>query len=770
MATSARSSPCSPYEVDLATGVGRGAWEGLTLFVRPPALDRVHPEDRDVVRRRVEAALDPAGPGAFASEHRVLHDDGEYRDLQVTAFIEPGKRVSGVVLDVTAQRRGERALRGREAHLRVLAEHLPAFIWAADAAGATDYYNPPFLEYLGKTLDEMGPTSWVETLHPDDRASAARAWEHAHRTGSEFVTELRIRRARDGAYRWFVASARPLRREDGTIARWLGTVVDVHDRVESEERARERAEELETLLRAAPAAIWIAHDPECLRITGSRSAHEMLRISEAANLSKSAPDAQHLAHFRVVHQGRALAPDELPMQRAARGEEIQDFEEELVFDDGARRHLYGNAVPLRDRQGRPRGAIGAFVDVTELRLAEQERERLLDREKAARAAAEAESRAKDEFLATVSHELRTPLHAILGWTQILLSRGLPDEELTRVVTTIDRNARAQARLVDDILDVSRIVTGKLRLDARPIELYPLVQAVIESQRPAADAKSIYLSAKLDPLAGPVLGDAHRLQQVIWNLASNAVKFTPPHGMVAVALERDGGGVRLSVRDTGPGIAAEFRPFLFQPFRQADASPSRSHAGLGLGLSIVRHLVELHGGTVDVESAGPGKGSTFTVRLPLAAPGSAAADVGRPGPGAELLAILGGARILVVEDEPSARALLARIFTDRGAIVRSSASAIEALADLAAWHPDVIISDIGMPDRDGLWLIERVRALPPDRGGATPAIALTAYTGVIDKVRALRSGYDLHVRKPLDVDELVASVAALLSRGSAARSP
>jgi PAS domain S-box-containing protein len=655
----------------------------------------------------------------------------------------------------------DRVLSEREAHFRVLAEHLPTFIWAASGDGSSNYYNPAFLAYLGRTLDEMQPGTWVETLHPDDREAAARAWEHAKRTGERYAAEFRIRRASDGAYRWFLSRGEPMRREDGTILRWLGTVVDVHERVTRDERARERAEELETLLRTAPAAIWIAHDPTCSRITGSRFAHELLRQPEQANLSMSAPEGERPANFRVAHAGRELRPEELPIQRAARGEEIHGFEEEIVFDDGTIRHIYGNAVPLRDRDGHPRGAIGAFVDVTERRLAEEERERLLAHERAARAAAEAANRAMDQFLAIVSHELRTPLNAILGWTQILLGRGVPDEATARAIATIERNARFQARLIDDILDASRIMAGKVRLDARPIDVAALVRAVLDSQAPAADAKRVRVLSAIDPEAGPVVGDQGRLQQVIENLVSNAIKFTPEDGLVTVTLERGEGEARLLVRDSGVGIDPDFLPFVFEPFRQADPSASRRHGGLGLGLAIARQLVELHGGTLAVESRGLGHGALFTVRLPLAAKrAEGGAESTPPPPPAEARDDLRGVRVLVVDDEPDALSLIEKILADRGAEVHASASASEALAAIRSFRPAVLVSDIGMPEHDGYWLIDRVRALPPEHGGHAPALALTAFAGPEERARALARGYQIHMAKPLDVNELVAAVAAL----------
>jgi signal transduction histidine kinase/DNA-binding response OmpR family regulator len=408
-------------------------------------------------------------------------------------------------------------------------------------------------------------------------------------------------------------------------------------------------------------------------------------------------------------------------------------------------------------------------EVTERKQAEKERSKLLIREQAARAEAEAANRTKDEFLATLSHELRTPLTAVLGWAHLLRSGKLTDETAAGALETIERNARAQSQLIDDLLDVSRIITGKLNLETRPIELAPIVEAAINSVRPAAQAKNIQLQAELNPATGLVAGDASRLQQVVWNLFSNSIKFTPRNGQVNVRLKRSNSHAEIMVSDTGQGISQEFLPHVFDRFRQADGTTTRTHGGLGLGLAIVRHLVELHGGTVRADSPGAGQGATFTVNLPLINSGmddseaerahSAPVEVEAP----VLNSLLDGLRVLVVDDEVDTCDLVAAVLARGGAEVRTAATAAEALEALERWIPDVLISDIGMPFEDGYTLIKKVRELDAKQPGWIPALALTAYASVEDRMRALSAGFQMHMTKPLDPNELLTVVATLGGR-------
>ena len=396
----------------------------------------------------------------------------------------------------------------------------------------------------------------------------------------------------------------------------------------------------------------------------------------------------------------------------------------------------------------------------------EERARLLEAERGMRIEVERVSLMKDEFLATLSHELRTPLNAVLGWSEILLSRSARDSPMHRGLEAIVRNARAQAQLIEDLLDMNRIVSGKVRLDVQRVELASIVEAALDSVRPSADAKSIVIRETIDPNAGPVVGDPNRLQQVVWNLLTNAVKFTPKEGVIDVIVERVSSHIEITVHDSGMGISADFLPFIFERFRQADSSTTRQHGGLGLGLSIVKQLVELHGGNVKAHSDGEGAGATFVVNLPVRALRDSGfssrehptSDRGKRTPALDVS--LAGIKVLVVDDEPDARELLECVLTDAGASVLAATSADDALQKVKTFRPDVIVSDVGMPDRDGYHLIRDVRLLAAADGGKTPAIALTAFARSEDRTRAMLAGYQVHVSKPIEPQELIATVKSL----------
>ena len=431
--------------------------------------------------------------------------------------------------------------------------------------------------------------------------------------------------------------------------------------------------------------------------------------------------------------------------------------------------------PLIADDGRVLGTLTVIEDVTERVAREAElqaqvdaRTRALAREKAAREEAEEANRLKDEFLATVSHELRTPLTAILGWSNMLLARRGDEEMLDRGLEIIHRNAQAQNQLISDLLDVSRIISGKLRLDLRTVDLPAIIEAAVEATRPAAEAKGVRLTTALDPRSGPINGDADRLQQVVWNLLTNAIKFTDAGGEIQVRLGSVDTRVEITVQDSGIGIAPEFLPHIFDRFRQADPGTNRVHGGMGLGLSIVRQLVELHGGTVRAASAGEGQGATFTVSLPFVnfRRGQALAERLPFSPGLPEIhcpPALQGLRVLAVDDEADTREMIRAVLEHCKMEVITAASAAEALASLVRSRPDVLLSDLGMPGEDGYALIAKVRALPAERGGQIPAAALTAYVRAEDRVKVLRSGFQLHVSKPLEPNELVAVVANLAGR-------
>jgi signal transduction histidine kinase/DNA-binding response OmpR family regulator len=428
---------------------------------------------------------------------------------------------------------------------------------------------------------------------------------------------------------------------------------------------------------------------------------------------------------------------------------------------------YENAMLYSDAQ---RHASELQQEITERKQAEEERAQLLIREQAARADAEQANRTKDEFLATLSHELRTPLSAILGWSHLVRTGKLDEPQMSRAFETIERNARSQSQLIDDLLDVSRIITGKLQIEPRAVDLCTVVEAASDAVRPSIEAKDIKFETVLDKEACLVLGDANRLQQIVWNLLSNAIKFTPTGGRVSAAVKRVGARVRISVSDSGTGITSEFLPYIFDRFRQADGSTTRVHGGLGLGLSIVKHLVELHDGGVEVQSAGKDQGATFTVSLPLSSAASsdtietaATPEPESNGLPAGFSKLLKGLRILVVDDEADSRDLVTAILTRCGGKVRCCESAAEALKTFREWKPDLLVSDIGMPNEDGYELIKKLRKLRLKRAKEIPVVALTAYATDDDRERTLSAGFQMHVAKPIEPEALVRSIAGAAGR-------
>ena len=470
-----------------------------------------------------------------------------------------------------------------------------------------------------------------------------------------------------------------------------------------------------------------------------------------------------LLHWGEMTPPEYLEQDEQVLQALASTGSCAPFEKVYIRKDGSRVPILLGAAQL---ESDALAWVCFVLDLTESKqieaLLRQQAEEL------ARA-----NRLKDEFLATVSHELRTPLNAMLGWATMLRGKQLDAATQQRAIETIERNARAQNQLIDDLLDVSRIITGKLRLDVRPVVLVSVLEAAIDSIRPAVEAKGIRLQSLLDPAAGPVSGDPDRLQQVFWNLLSNAVKFTPKGGRIQLRLERINSHVEITVSDTGQGISPEFLPYVFDRLQQADSTTTRTHGGLGLGLAIVRHLVELHGGHVQVASAGEGKGATFMVSLPLTIfrPAPTATERVHPTVSDTAPCIeapsLAGIKVLIVDDEADARELLATLLRQSGAVVNVVASAREALATITqsvlAQRPDLLVSDIGMPEEDGYMLMRRVRALAPEQGGRMPAIALTAYARTEDRIKALAAGFQAHVPKPVEPAEFIAVVVNLSER-------
>jgi PAS domain S-box-containing protein len=457
------------------------------------------------------------------------------------------------------------------------------------------------------------------------------------------------------------------------------------------------------------------------------------------------------------------------LARLVRGERIDHFETIRRAKDGHLVEISLTVSPVRNSAGLIVGASKVARDITDRRRLERERQGLLEREQEARAEAEVLNRSKDQFLATLSHELRTPLNAIYGWARMLDGGRLDEPATRRAIEAILRNAEAQVQLIEDLFDVSRVITGNMRLDVRPLNVVAVLETALDTVRPAAAAKGVHLESTLDPHAAAMMGDPARLQQVAWNLLSNAVKFTPRGGRVDVHLRQAGGHHELVVRDTGEGIAPEHMPRLFQRFGQADSSSTRRHAGLGIGLALVRHLVELHGGTVSAHSAGPGLGAAFTVILPVAAPPTlppATARQRADAPGGQDQGkpiSLRDIRILVVDDDADGLDLATLVLVNAGADVRAAPSPAAAMVVLENWPADVLVTDLEMPGEDGVSLLRRARREMTRQGRRLPALALTAYGRSEDRVRALAAGFNLHLGKPVNPAELILSVASLIGR-------
>ncbi|HEY3135010.1 MAG TPA: PAS domain S-box protein [Blastocatellia bacterium] len=717
--------------------------------------------------------------------------------------------------------------------LNNLVAHVPGVVWESwgqpdSATQRIDFVSEHVEKMLGYSVDEWleKPNFWLSIVHPDDKERAARDAAEIFASGKGGASVFRWV-AKDRRVVWVESQWAVVCDEAGNPVGMRGVTMDITERKRAEDAQRFLADasailssslDYETTLEsiaklAVPdLADWCTLDivEEDGRLRQLAVAHVDPKRAEAAReLQRRFPydPEAPIGVPNVLRTGNSEFYPRIDPSRIELAVGSKEFATILrkaglksciIVPLVARNRTLGAMTLLTAESGRNYDQadlalaedlaerIALAVDNARLYRGSQEalvareealqlRDDLLKREHAAREEAEGANRAKDEFLATVSHELRTPLNAILGWAHMLSGNRLDTPTRSRALETIERNAKSQAQLIDDILDVSRIVTGKLRLDVQPVELASVVEAAVDAVRPAADAKDIRIETILDPRAGPVSGDPDRLQQVVWNLAANAVKFTNKRGRVQVRLERVDSHVEITVSDTGQGISPEFLPYVFDRFRQADATSTRRHGGLGLGLAIVRHLVEMHGGSVIAASPGEGQGTTFIVNLPimivhgeLREPASVHPTAG----GTIALAaspLLDGLRVLVVDDEPDTLAMLEIMIGEFGAEVRCCSSAAEALEAMDDFRPDVLVSDIEMPGEDGYQLIAKIRARDKERGAQTPAVALTAYARAEDRVRALAAGYQMHLAKPFEPAELavvIASVAGRTVRGSA----
>lgn len=714
--------------------------------------------------------------------------------------------------------RADKAL--REAHQRLSLAMSAGELgdWSWSAATNDMVLGDRAADMYGVERDKPIPRPVIRALiHPDDREAAGAGAQKAFDSGGLYQIEYRVQPADGGPLRWIFVQGRPLYAADGQVSGMTGVVQDITAQRAVQEAARNEAQMLD-LLNQTGSALAAELDLNAL-LQQATDAATRLTGAQFGAFFYNGTDEQGDAYLLYTLSG---APKEAferfghPRPTALFGPTFQG-EAPIRVDDILTDPRYGRwgphygmppghlpvrsylAVAVTSRGGAVIGglffghpepgrfdarserlAVGiaaqAAVAVDNARLYAQaqrdaeERRTLLDSERAARQDAERASAIKDQFLATLSHELRTPLGAILGWAHILRRKIAPAEaDLHKGIDVIERSTRVQTQLIDDLLDMSRITSGKLRLDVQPVSPITFIEAAVETVRPQAEASQVRIETLLDPLAGPVSGDPGRLQQIVWNLLANAVKFTPKGGKVQVLLERVNSHIEISISDTGVGIRPEVLPYVFERFRQGDGSITRRFGGLGLGLSIVKHLVELHGGGVVAKSPGEGQGATFVVHLPVkAVHAGGEGDRVHPADAAPTRVAfnpdeLHGIKVLVVDDEPDSRDLLRRVLEDSGALVLEAGDAQAALLAVQDHTPHVLVSDIGMPEVDGYELLRRIRKLGPANGGNLPAIALTAFARSEDRIRALRAGFAVHVSKPVEPSEIVATVASVAGR-------
>ncbi|MEJ7709204.1 MAG: PAS domain-containing protein [Pyrinomonadaceae bacterium] len=767
-------------------------------------VEMIHPDDRERQRTAVEQTIVTGKD--YNCEYRINTPAGELRWIDArgrVVFDEGGKPlfISGTTQNITTRKRGEMNLAflaeisqdlARLTSIDEIIQKVGAKIGAylnlslctfveineaadeavithdwhrADVPGRVGVYR--LSDYVTNEFQKAGRAEEifvVRDTHADSRTDAAQY------AALQIGSFLSVPFVRNGEWRFLIAvyHAKPhdWRTDEIELMRELTTRIWTRlERARAEEAVRESEEKFRNLANSISQFAWMAdasgyifwYNERWYEYTGT-----------------TLEEMQGWGWRKVLHPEHAERVVE-KIQRSWDTGEVWEDTFPLKGKDGQYRWFLSRALPIRHEAGRIVRWFGTNTDVTEQLAAEEALRATMEREQALRVKAEEANRLKDEFLATVSHELRTPLTSILGWSAMLRRTDFDAATRARALATIERNAHAQQQIIEDLLEVSRIITGKLRMDTETVELTQVIEAALDVVRPAAAAKNIHLRAMLNPAVAPIAGDASRLQQIVWNLLTNAVKFTPPAGLVEVRLESAHSHAEITVCDNGDGIDADFLPYVFDRFRQADGTTKRAHGGLGLGLAIVRHLVEAHGGTVQVASKGKGQGSTFTIKLPLmpvASSGDSATQSESPLSGRmeNLPSVspraLEGVRVLLVDDDDDGRQLLSMLLAGCGAEVVEAESAAGALALFRQSKPDVIISDIGMPEEDGYDLIRQVRELERGSSEQTPAVALTAYAREDDRARALATGYQTQRPKPIELASVVATIAKLVGKATA----
>ncbi len=718
-------------------------------------LNAVHPDDQAHTKQVWLTAV--ALSTLYEVEHRLRRHDGMYRHMSVRAvpvFEEDGtvREWIGIHTDVTDRKQAEEALQQRDAELRLITNTVPVLISFIDSEQRYRFNNQKYEEWFGHPASEIYGKSQREVLGEAAYATI-RPYVERVLAGEQVTFESQIP-DRDGGSRYIDATYIPQFDSHRAVVGFVALVSDISDAVAAatqRKRAEAEQQKLITLIDNSPDFIGIASmdgqgqylNPAGRAMVGLDSLKQVQQITVIdCFLPEDQAFVQEHILPTVLRDGTWRG--EYRFRHFQTGEAIAVDYNQFVIKEPQTGELIGFATVTRDIRDR--------------KLAEAEREQLLAREQAAREQAETANRIKDEFLAVLSHELRSPLNPILGWSRLLQDRKLDEKRTAYALETIERNAKLQVQLIDDLLDVARILRGKLSLQVAPVNLATTITAALETVRLAAQAKSIQIQTILPPDVGRVLGDSGRLQQVIWNLLSNAVKFTPQGGRVELRLEQIDTHAQITVSDTGKGIHPDFLPHVFEYFRQADSATTRQFGGLGLGLAIVRQIVELHGGTVQAASPGVGQGATLTVKFPLMLHQSAIPQQVRE---SKPLSGLQGIKVLVVEDTTDMRKYITFVLEQEGATVVAVATATEALTALAQFQPEVLVSDIGMPEMDGYMLMRHIRAMPPEQGGQILAIALTAYAVEINQHQALEAGFQHHLAKPVEPHELAKVILNLL---------
>ncbi|CAN5614932.1 hypothetical protein BH09VER1_BH09VER1_22070 [soil metagenome] len=772
-------------------------------------LPLLHPEDRDRLDRSIKASIDPINPQPYAIEYRIVRPDGAIRWL-----VSKGKvyfeghgderravNIAGTAVDITDAKEAQDALRESEARFRFLSElgeatrdlDDPEEVMATVTRMLGEHMNVSCCAYADVEADSdrftirhdytNGMGSIVGNFHLSLFGTRA---ANDQRSGRVFVMhdleeEYSAMEGLD-AFNGLGVKATvccPLVKAGRLVAmmavhqktprRWSVQEVSLVEAVVERswayiERARDARElkrseaEFRQLADAMPQIVWAA---------GPDGTVDYYNQQWYAYTGKPPGSISTDCWASIVDPDDAQQADEAWTEALEHGEPYENEYRLKRGSDGMYRWHLGRALPFKDCSGRIVRWLGTDTDIHDKKMLEKENQDLFESERLARLEAERQGRTKDDFLATLSHELRTPLNAILGWAELLHRGKVKPEDQAAGLEVISRNARTQAEIIEDLLDMSRIVSGKLRLDIQQVDLATVINDAVDTVRSAANAKEIELHTSFDPLAFPISGDPQRLQQIIWNLVNNAIKFTPKGGAVMIRLQGTSTHLEITVQDTGEGIKPSFLPLVFDRFHQADPSSTRRHGGLGLGLAIVKQLTELHGGTVSASSPGAGLGATFVVRLPVAsAISKSETNESRKRHRSDALPSipntpsLRGISVLLVDDEPDARALVKRILEDFEATVETAASARDAVTFFLNGAPTVLVSDIGMPGEDGHELIRQIRKIEEAQGGHVPALALTAYARSEDKKLALASGFQMHVAKPVEPHELILAVASL----------